>query len=350
MNPENLQLGDIIIFHAMDEQAEHAAMFSGYRDGFHWVIHTATGGIFEGLKESVLRPLKNEFYTVFRCQDSTLAATACEQLKAWAKYEIPYDQQRARLMHLVADCQTHLRNPQTYLKYAIEQNKSHFWHMVKFAARRDVSPVNELQLEHKRGLQCIQALILAFQVAEIRPFVKTITELGNRWVSNKHIVDIDGQAPESFSDHAAAVNDSEEYPDFNLSFKRKHRDENTFIPSHAAWNHPTQSADDFFGAHPLMLPLDAKITGPELFVMFLRQSQKFTSLGKLNVGPVTFTDVQKELHRSNSSLFLAQATKLKGDLIQKLAQSAPTTPTSPLSCFGSPTSSPLPRQDYGNNS
>lgn len=324
IHDEELKPGDIIFFHALDGVPEHTAIYSGKRDGLYWILHSATGGkYFDGLQESVLKKQQHETYSVFRHHDSTLAQNVCTQITKWSKYKTPYDQSRARLMHLIGDSPEFSRDMNKYATFSEESHYKNFWRIIKFASRADVAPTNIIAEKHLRGMQCVQVIILAYQICTIKPFVKTLAELGHHWISDKHCMLNPKIMPPDYIDYADSLRQKHtEYDDFSISWKQPSHENPEYLPSYLAWKHE-EDPQNYFKRNPLPINLDAKITNPALLHRYLQKQPNWRLFERLEVGPPQFSPESLKKRKDSFYDLDRESAELCYRLRFSLSQSAP---------------------------
>lgn len=145
---------------------------------------------------------RNLTFHIFRLKDQALALQATELLKKWCKWAIPFDKKRFELAEKynndffgIASDMFENKSPMIgdnilFNQKLMEQHKDltqafkeHYLDVVKYAARRDISPVRpKPENENQRGFHCLQGILIAFQVACVQTFVNAENM---KWVSNK---------------------------------------------------------------------------------------------------------------------------------------------------------------------
>ncbi len=328
MHPSKLQFGDLIFFHS-PIGPEHVAMYTGEIDGRPHITHTVTDDN-PGLKSTVLKKSGLfEFYTVFRPTNTNLGQLAAKQILDWTKYHIPYDQRRAKWMHRInkviwQSCERSNRDPKAALiAYLEKQAQKKIFERIKFASRRDTCPVKIKSDAESRGFTCVQAVILAYQVSELLPYVKTLQEVQQTffelldpkdeedkevWISDKHcpndILD-KYYLPVSYVDYNLGLRDKEEFEDFYLDDKGETPSQPYYLPSLVAWRYDIEpSIDEFNNKFKSCLNLPAKICYTDGLEAYLQaHPESWINLGRLehNVLPSEFSEDEKILHRSRSS-------------------------------------------------
>lgn len=335
MTPDKLRKGDLILFHS-PSGCEHVAMYTGDIDGKPYITHSVTDDN-PGLKTTILKkPGAFEHYTVLRLNNSDLAEKAWIQLLYWAKYQIPYDQRRANLMHRINNVirMSAIRSEKepsaALLEYLELQAERKFYEIVKFAARRNTSPVKFYHDTEARGFTCVQAIILAYRVAELAPYVKTLQEVKdtflksldqkdteNReiWISDKYCDQkalAASEPPDSFIDYQSALNDSEEFTDFNINDKRSAISNLHYQSSLSAWRYDLEPSIELFKSKfKSCLNLPAKICYPgSLETYLLAHPESWLDLGKFDTTSLRseFTVGEKTLHKSRSLTFLSDVS------------------------------------------
>ena len=330
MHPNDLKLGDIIAFHAPDGVAEHAAMYTGNIEGKPYITHPVTDAN-PGLKTTILKNLGSlEYYTVYRPVNAELGAKAAQRMLDWAKYHIPYDQRRAKWMHrtnnlTLQDAQrANKADPLgVLLDFLKQESQNKFYERIKFAARRDTCPVKLMaDILTSRGFTCIQAIILAYQVEEIAPWVKTlyeiqlelareastVEEITELWISVKHClpeVQDTYVLPESYVRYFTQLREKEEFNDFYIDDKRDTPCHPHYHPSLVAWRYDLEPSIDAFRAKfTSCFELPAKICYTDGLLEYMnRDSKHWINMGLMNPKelPREFTPEEKQLHRKRTS-------------------------------------------------
>ncbi len=149
--------------------------------------------------QEVLDKLNIEYH-VFRLQDQQQAQKAITIISNWVRWAVPFDrkgliQYGLSLEPKYYDMIPHLFNspppPQTHTSYSQEQvNKSnlefkqYYMDVAKYAVRREICPRRpKLPIADTRGFNCLQGMLLAFQISYIEKFVQSKP---NQWLANKH--------------------------------------------------------------------------------------------------------------------------------------------------------------------
>lgn len=348
MNPSDLKLGDIIAFHAPDGIAEHVAMYTGDIGGKPYITHPVTDAN-PGLKTTILKNLGAlEYYTVYRPVNAELGAKAAQRMLDWAKYHIPYDQRRAKWMHRTNDLtlQDALRANKAdplgvLLDFLKQESQNKFYERIKFAARRDTCPVKLMaDILTSRGYTCIQAIILAYQVEEIAPWVKTlyeiqielareastVEEIKELWISDKHClpeVQDTYVLPESYVRYFTQLREKEEFTDFYIDDKRDTPCHPHYHPSLVAWRYDLEPSIDAFRAKfTSCLELPAKICYTDGLLEYMnRDSKHWINMGIMNpkILPREFTPEEKQLHRKRTSDLSAYIETCRQGATRKLS-------------------------------
>jgi hypothetical protein len=201
-----------------------------------------------------------------------------------------------------------------------------------------------------RGFECVQAIILAYQVAELMPFVKTleevrsdlagiartVEEINELWISDKHCpVEIleTYSLPESYKKYSVALRENEELPDFYIKDKRDTPSHPHFHPCLVAWRFDkAPDIDKFIAAFESCLNLPAKFAFTDALYAFMeRNSNHWVNLGQLNRTnlPSEFSEEEKTLHRAKKSDLAEQVAKLQLNVSRERAVSPRTTTPSP---------------------
>lgn len=314
MHPSELQLGDIIFFKNLIGDYTHVAMYTGDVDGKPYVTHSVINER-PGVQSTILKDA-GLIMDVCRSKNSELGVQAAQIMLGWTKYRIPYDARRAKWMLKVNDAMLGVglkedtREPiECVLDFLDKQAKIKFYERIKFAARRDTCPVKILADEIPRGFTCVQAVILAYQIAELIPYVKTISEIklemskvaetveqiNEVWVSDKNcpqeILDT-YSLPDSYIEYSFALRDPEEYS-FFLDDKREPLMHPNYHPCLVAWRFDKEpSIDEFISKFDSCLNLPAKITFTDALYAYMNKHKNHWSF----VG-----SVERELLQSNFS-------------------------------------------------
>jgi len=281
----DLKIGDIIITgDECDSLPLHVAMYTGHIDGRPYITHCFNGNP-GGLKTTVLEDFGKMF--IFRPADANLGAKAADLMLKWAKFAIPYDLKRARWMRhthfqLRSDARQAGKDPTDYLlEYLEVQSKAKFYERIKFAARRDVCPVNMLEGVAPRGFTCVQVVILAYQIAEISNLVKPLAEIGNVWISDKHCAKAtlrDGNIPKSYARYASKLRQKDEFPKFEFNDKKTTTAHNNikYLSSLNAWRYDLEpSLEKFIGSFESCLNLPSKICFTDALQSYLLKNSKY---------------------------------------------------------------------------
>lgn len=182
---------------------DHVAMYAGRgKDDCHQLVHSIAPteeskddlSKPSGLCCTTFRPLLNQqdeddpnihydvVFKAFRFVDSAIATDALRYMEKWKEFRIPYDEKRLEIkLQKEADMST-----EDFLAKATKsyQQRIGLYRAIKFAARRNTSLTRPRQEDNGHGLTCSMIVTLAFQVAELAPFVNVVAK--QFWVSDKH--------------------------------------------------------------------------------------------------------------------------------------------------------------------
>lgn len=366
MDPSELKIGDILFFGTIGGKANHVAMYTGDIDGLPHITHAVRNSTATNSVQTTVLRRKLGRIDVFRPLNSSLAEVASALMLKWASYAVPYDERRLHWILLISEAlDLTARNKDNEepidfkLKYLTKQAHSKFYERIKFAARRDTSPVKFQENITPRGFTCVQAVILAYQVAELIPFVKTmeqvrielsyltetVAETTECWISDKHCPDEvlrTYDLPKSYVKYYNSLRDMEEYEGFEFTDKRDPIEHPHNHPCLVAWRYDLEpSIDAFIDKFNSCLNLPAKICFTDSLYQYMKEhSDSWGNMGilKYNDLPCTFSPEQKQKHqRRKSDLEVAIVTNqnkaliprrtssvsLKGDTSPRLGLSSP---------------------------
>lgn len=144
----------------------------------------------------------NLAFHVFRLKDQNLAKRATALLQKWCLWAVPFDPKRLinaeKYSSVFFDAKVDLSNdwvpmipnyssPDDTLPVICnnlnQEFKKHYLDIVKYATRRDISPVRpQSKEEEQTGFFSMQGILIAFQVACVQDFVEP---QNTEWFSNK---------------------------------------------------------------------------------------------------------------------------------------------------------------------
>ncbi len=322
MQPSDLQLGDIICFNTKMGVPDHVAMYTGIIDGKHYITHCVINDT-PGLQTTVLK--NAAIMHIFRPKNAELGKRAAQRLLAWTKYRVPYDTRRRDVMIEISDALTQIALKKDkeeaidyILRYLNNEAKIKFYERIKFAARRDTCPVKMLDGIKARGFTCVQAIILAYQVEELAPYVKTIAQIQTElaalsstveqikeiWISDKYcppeIIE-KYNLPESYEQYAIALRENEEFSNFCIKGKRSSMMPHPhYHPSLIAWNYDKEpSIDNFINNFDSCVNLPAKLCYTDgLFGFMQKKPHHWVNMGRLQNDslPLIFSVEEKQQH------------------------------------------------------
>lgn len=146
---------------------------------------------------------RNLAFHVFRLKDQVLAQRATAILQKWCLWAIPFDKTRFEKaeqynneffnitsnvfegqLPIITDMILFYPKLGEQIQLLQQQFKEHYLDVVKYAARREISPVlpKPESDEKQRGFHCLQGVLVAFQVACVQEY---INPQNNQWLSNK---------------------------------------------------------------------------------------------------------------------------------------------------------------------
>lgn len=145
---------------------------------------------------------RNLAFHVFRLKDQDLAQRAATLLQKWCLWAIPFDKTRfekaEQYNNEFFDISTDIFKEKLPIikdsalfsvtlaeQYPIlqQQFKEHYLDVIKYATRRNISPVRpKPENEKQTGFHCLQGVLIAFQVACLQDL---ITPESMQWLSNK---------------------------------------------------------------------------------------------------------------------------------------------------------------------
>jgi len=327
MQPSDLKLGDIIISGVDNDSLPwHVSMYTGDIDDKPHITHSIIHDTHGGLQTTRLKNYGEMF--VFRPKNAALGSQAADILLSWAKYQIPYDLKRnAWMRHTHSKLResggrTEKGKIDFLLDYLKLQAKAKFYERIKFAARRDTCPVKMLEGITSRGFTCVQAVILAYQIAEIAHLVKPLNEVehdlrsnieskdqvANVWISDKHCPKTileSKDTPKSYIRYAVKLNLKDEFPKFEFNdknIKANNRNAN-YLSSLVAWRYDLEpSIEKFIDAFDSCLKLPSKICfTPALQEYLARDLEHWIDLGALDTKPLPliFNDAEKTVFKKH---------------------------------------------------
>lgn len=193
---------------------DHVAMYAGKNElGFHQLIHSIAPTEeskkdltkVAGLCHTTFRPLLNQkddddaesprfdvFFHIVRFDNKQIAQEALKYMQKWIGHNIPYDEKRLNAKLEKEETQ----EPEDFMRLAQQSydNGPGLYRAIKFAARRDFSLTRPKPQDLGRGLTCSMLITLAFQIAELAPFVIAGAN-PRQWVSDKRGAIKEGASP-----------------------------------------------------------------------------------------------------------------------------------------------------------
>lgn len=344
IHPSELLPGDIIFYNTNFGVPAHAAMYTGIINGNHSVTHSVINER-PGLQTTTLKDAGRMI--VFRHKNIELGTRAADRMLQWAQYRIPYDTRRRDIAINISDSFKQIavvqqkQEPIDYLlKILNKEAKNKFYERIKFAARRDTCPVKMLKDQKGRGFICTQAIILAYQISELElgghvktlaqlrkelePLAKTIDQLKEIWISDKHCLDeiIDRyELPESYEIYRAGLCSNEEIEDFNLQDKRFTDGHPHYYPSIVAWNYDLEpSIDEFIKKFNSCFNLPAKLSFTDAMLAEMQKNtEHWEYSGTLDSAQLLndFTDTEKQVHRSRMSELESSILRLQQEISEE---------------------------------
>ncbi len=210
MDAKDLNIGDILLLKDNNfNYTRHAAIVSHVDpvNNIFKILHLTPYGDLTGFIEISLPGIeilekKNRQFECFRMADQEKVEQAMKILTEWLSWAVPYDKKRFKdyeayfneVFSTSFDSEKELYSKmdpgffsQQLEKHQPEMEKlfaKHYMDIVKFASRRETSPVRPTNPEEKAtGFHCLPAIILAFQIAHVLDFVKPVSD---KWLSNKY--------------------------------------------------------------------------------------------------------------------------------------------------------------------
>lgn len=138
----------------------------------------------------------------FRLYDQQPAEKAVGILKQWLTWGVPYSKERFNKLEstmnnffsVTSDLLNNLppQNCKEKFPDKLEPNRKemetlfiqNYRDIIKYAARRDISPIRPKEDKtSQKGFHCVQGILLAFQVSYVTDFVNSVTD---KCLSNKH--------------------------------------------------------------------------------------------------------------------------------------------------------------------
>lgn len=362
MKPEDLQLGDVIFYNydPLSHTATHVAMYTGDIDGIPHVTHSVLNAT-PGVQTTVLKEMEpNGPIEIFRPKNRELGLKAANIMLDWAKYRIPYDIRRANWMiemskvtRRVARREDKMEEVDHLLSKYICLAKAKFYERIKFAARLGSCPVRFDEELQARGFTCVQVVILAYQVAELSPYVRSYNEMFIRntavsesceqikefWISDKKFpIELLGEydMPESFISYALALRDQEEFPDFCFYDKKVAMQHENFFPSIVSLKRDVlnMSVDEFIESFASVINLPAKICYTDvLYAYMCKFSDHWEYKDKLDKSllPSAFSPEAKIAHKKRSTDFSQRVMLVQQETFNERRLSSPSYSYDPYS-------------------
>lgn len=302
MDMDVMQRGDIVFYENL--MSQHAAMYYGQLNGFHYVIHSILNGSKDaGIKLSLLKLASLETITVFRAHNHALAEKAVDIMQQWLIDGVNFSQPHTALWKRVAALKEHAvtaGNLANYLKFLANRVSFSYFRALKMAARtRYYSPTKN------KGMTCIEAVILALQVAVIKDEIHDV--IGNSHNPYLHITDKRNydvaNAPKAYQDYHADLRDDEKYHFYSPKavFKTPTKNE---APSFLAWPKSLPPLLQFSTAVKSNIRLEAKAASPAALKAYLEGASDWDTLGTLMghkksrpTSPVTKEEFNNHLKR-----------------------------------------------------
>ncbi|MFZ9595653.1 MAG: hypothetical protein ACO3A2_06195 [Bdellovibrionia bacterium] len=297
----SLKIGDLVFYMDSLGKAEHVALFAGFdpEEEIPQVIHAVAEPHFKVISTQ-LRPSEIP-YVIYRNKNRALSLFAYALMESWEAGGVPYDEKASELMDQFRDHREFahpVEGTERLYEYARQMSVPNFYRRIKFAARRGASPVlppDQRMGSMGRGLRCDEAVILAYQIEELADVVLNLFQWASRvpWVSDKYLDEevlndpsIARFVSQEYRDYLNRLNSKEEYP-LVESKKRLNAPHQKFHPSIYAWNFEKfGSIEEFAQNFDTSLPLDAKITNPDVLLHHLRQDpQHWVSVGEVLIEP-----------------------------------------------------------------
>lgn len=188
----------VVVITQVDQKTEHCQV--AHWRGTHYPYALTEMSL---PPEEVLQK-RNLAFHAFRLKNQTQALQVAELLQKWCLWAIPFDKKRFTKAEkenneffdiesdILKDKQPIITNKSLFISLLAERNqqlnqifKEHYLDVVKYAARRDISPVRpKPETENQTGFHCLQGILVALQVTCARAFVNAEN---TKWLSNKKI-------------------------------------------------------------------------------------------------------------------------------------------------------------------
>ncbi|MCD6046646.1 MAG: hypothetical protein K0S08_293 [Gammaproteobacteria bacterium] len=338
LTTKDLKRGDVVFQLNSDQIADHVAIVTRI-DGKDCYITHAVGAPHNAVVETLLKAdHDDDAYQICRHKDPVLAEAAAAQATQWCKYRIPYDDKRFELIMRLEDSKEFCHpkfGRQKLLDYAKNHYQPNFFRAIKYAARRDMAATRP-QTMTKRGLICSSFVALVYQVAELKPFVKTCDELNLTWVSDKYASrELLSQLPlpEAYVSYQEKLNSSKEYDVVKQEDKFLHASTPTWLPSFVAYS-SSQPIDAFLKNFTSCFPLDSKIVTPAILQLHAEQaSEQWENLGVIELEMRRFSLEERQAYRELVQENIFKAKVIQEELAKRCESDSPvlTGEGSPLS-------------------
>ncbi|NNM59285.1 MAG: hypothetical protein HKM04_05670 [Legionellales bacterium] len=314
IDPSYLKIGDILLLKDKSQHFfRHVVVVTqvDIEQNIYKIMHFRRLGEPSGLVEATLSSSellnqRNLEYECYRLKDQEQAIKAIQILRQWFTWAVPFDTDRFKRAELSCNnffaVSSNLMNhipPQLSEENYPEKIKlhrqemetlfnQHYMDIIKYAARRDISPVRpKFANEKQTGFHCLQGILLAFQVSYAQDFVNSVTD---KWLANKHVV--------------TNENLSSEEPRFEMA--------STALKANF-------NKEAFLAAFPLAFRLWAKLSSINTFEhAMLSDKEKITYLGTLN--PLQEADIKPDAETMAQScrFFKAQGDSKRVELLHQV--------------------------------
>ena len=196
----SLRPGDVLFYENM--MSQHGAIYYGKLNDFDYVIHSISDGKQDAcVKLSLLKFVSLETITVYRPTNKVLAKKAVELMWLWFIDKVKFSHSHTNLWKRVASLKEFAvikGNLNHYLTTLSKRATFSYFRALKMAARTlHYTPTKN------KGMTCIEAIILSYQVAAIKDHIIDIVgDLSNPYlhVTDKRRYDI-ATAPTDYQNY-----------------------------------------------------------------------------------------------------------------------------------------------------
>ncbi|KTD07166.1 hypothetical protein [Legionella jamestowniensis] len=281
------------------------------QESIYKIIHWRGVGEPYGITETTLPSAeslakRNVEFECFRLHNQDQALKTTQILQQWLSWGVPYDKQRFaqaelainRFFSVSSDLMNNI-SPKIKEEQFAEKLELHrkemeqlfienYMDIVKYAARRDISPVRpKMDGEKQTGFHCLQGILIAFQIPYVQNYVNSVND---QWLSNKYVKT------------NTSLNDNE--PRFENAKQALKENFNQ---------------EEFLASFPLAFKLQAKLCSIDTFRhAMLCDDKNITYIGVLNSLKEAEIHPDQEIMAQNCLFFKKQGSLRRDELMHKI--------------------------------